>query len=128
MLPMWNNSDEYNGFNSPEFKKDIELIESGIQKINTLGQELSKSLSETDQPISESLLQSTHKILALRMDVYTLMGNISTFTHCEQALDAKNKEAKKISSQIENLVTRFETAFNPWNLFILKTTDENFKK
>lgn len=128
MLPMWNNSDEYNCFNSPEFKKDIELIESGIQKINTLGQELSKSLSETDQPISESLLQSTHKILALRMDVYTLMGNISTFTHCEQALDAKNKEAKKISSQIENLVTRFETAFNPWNLFILKTTDENFKK
>lgn len=128
MLPMWNNSDEYNGFNSPEFKKDIELIEAGIQNINILGKEYSKLLVEPNQSISESLLKSVQKVLALRMDISVLMGNISTFTNCEQALDAKNKEAKKVSSQIENLMTQFETAFNPWNLFILKTTNDNFEK
>jgi oligoendopeptidase F len=127
-LPQWNNSDEYLGFSAPEFKSDFQLIESNISKINSFTQEYLKNLSETAQPVAESFLLALHQVVGLQTETKTVFFNLSTFTSCEQSLDAQNKDAEKMDSQLSALNSKLEIALNPWNLFITKTTEENFKK
>lgn len=127
-LPQWNNSDEYKGFLTTDFQGDFKIVESNILKLNSMTHEYSKNLTETTVPVSDSFLLALQQVIALQTESKTLFFNLSTFTSCEQSLDAQNKEAEKMDSQLSALNSKLEIALNPWNLFITKTTEENFKK
>lgn len=127
-LPQWNNSDEYKGFLSEEFQKDFKTIELNIVKMNSFTQEYLKNLAETTSEVSDSFVLAAQQVISLQTDSKTLFYNLSTFTSCEQSLDAQNKEAEKMDSRLSALSSKLEIALNPWNLFLTKTTDQNFKK
>ncbi len=127
-LPTWNNTDEYQGFQTPDFKNDCSFVETSIQKIQTFTKEFQKNLAEPEAVATEQFILAVQEIVGLQTSVFTIFYNLMTYTSCEQSLDAENKEATRMDSNLNSLKSNLDIALNPWNLFIAKTTDANFKK
>ena len=128
MLPQWNNTDEYKGFLADDFKNDFSFVENNIKKIQSMTHEFLKQISTPENVASEQFILCIQQVIELQTDVYTIFYNLRTYIHCEQALDAKNKDAENYDSKLSSLGSNLEMALNPWNLYIAKTTSENFKQ
>lgn len=127
MLPQWNNTDEYKGFLADDFQNDISFVENNIKKIQSMTHEFSKHISTPENKASEQFILCIQQVIELQTDVYKILYNLKVYTSCEQSLDAENKEAVKFDSILSSLRSNLEMSLNPWNLYIAKTTSENFK-
>ena len=127
-LPQWDNTTEYKSFTSEEFQTDYAFIEATIQKLNSFTKEFSKNLTEVYAPAAEQSILACQQVLSLQTQAIVIFYNMTTYTSCEQSLDAQNKEAEKYDSKLSSLKANLDTSLNPWTLFISKTTQENFTK
>lgn len=128
MLPKWDNSDEYTSFTSLGFENDIKVVKAGIEKLKVLTLDHANALENSDQVASNSLIVLLQEVIIKRTEIYTILSNLASYVNCEQALDAQNQEAHRIDSQLEDLKSDFEIAFSSWELFLLRTSNENFLK
>ncbi len=128
ILPQWDNSTEYKGFQADDFKSDVQYVESGIKQIKSIINDFKSSFSKVNEPAEEKFVKVLQDIIGLNTDVSKILYNLHVFTSCERSLDATNAEATKTESTLNVLKADLEANLNPLTLFISRTTDENFEK
>ena len=128
-LPRWDNTDEYPNFESEVFKKDVTFVRSNIEKINTLSQKFKNDLQDYEKNItSNDFLLALQQVLKDQTWLYKTLWNLSSYASCELSLDAENKQAQTVESQLAGLKADLESAMNPIHLYFVKTIEENFQK
>lgn len=128
-LPRWDNTDEYPSFESAVFKSDVDFVKAQIEKINDFTRKYKNELQSYDKNItSNEFLTAVQAVVNGQTVLFKTLWNLSSYASCELSLDAENKIAQTVESQLAGLKADLESATNPLNLFISKTTEENFQK
>lgn len=114
--PAWDNSSEYPSLDSPLFVADLDQIQVLTSQLEDLGRKLGTDAAAVHACQTASLLLQ---------DAVKLLGNVDAFLSCELSVDAKNAAAKVLASRVRALSSRLSQAYNPFELFLKTTTDEN---
>jgi len=125
-LPKWNNSDEYLSLNSQEFKSDLDFVKLNISKITESIQKNSNEFSQYDQELNSTAIIDLQKVLEIYTATFKVLYNLTTYIHCELSLDAKNTEAHRLDSQLNQIKSQLNIAMNPLNSFLSRTTENNY--
>lgn len=128
ILPRWDNTTEYPSFTSKEWTADLEQLKSYIAKIESNLKSFSSALAKPEETLTPATLEGLQETLFTYSEAQILMYNLSSYASFEFSLDSKNVEAEKMYSYLyKDLLSQFEIAITPLNLFLSKTSEENFK-
>ena len=127
ILPKWDNTTEYPSFNSKEWNTDIEGVKAAITKITANMKNFAPQLMNPQEPLPPQALEGMQETLFISSEAMLLLYNLSSYASFEFSLDSKNVEAEKMYSYLyKDMFSQFEIAMTPLNLFLSKTSDENF--
>lgn len=128
-LPRWDNTTEYPSFTSKEWTADIEGVKAAIAKITTNLKNFGPQLANSQEPLPPQALEGMQETLFISSEAMLLLYNLSSYASFEFSLDSKNVESEKMYSYLyKDMFSQFEIAMTPLNLFLSKTSDENFAK
>ncbi|AZZ35929.1 hypothetical protein CIK05_03685 [Bdellovibrio sp. qaytius] len=127
ILPRWDNTTEYPSFTSKEWTADIDAVKAAITKITANMKNFAPQLTNPQEPLPPHALEGMQETLFISSEAMLLLYNLSSYASFEFSLDSKNVEAEKMYSYLyKDMFSQFEIAMTPLNLFLSKTSDENF--
>lgn len=127
-LPRWDNTTEYPSFSSKEFAADLEKFKTQTTKIEANLKSFSSSLANPEATLSPMALEGLQETLNLYSDALMYLSNLSAYAGLEFSLDSKNVDAEKMNSYLnKDMNSQLQIAITPLNLFLSKTSEENFK-
>lgn len=128
VLPRWDNTTEYPSFSSKEFTADLEQVKMQTEKIAAHIKSFSEVLAKPEAALTPAALEGLQEILFHYSETKILLYNLSSYASFELSLDSTNVEAEKMYSLInKDIYSKYEIAITPLNLFLSKTTEENYK-
>lgn len=126
-LPRWDNTTEYPSFNSREFAADLEKFKTLTAKIETNLKSFSPALAQPEATLSPQALEGLQETLNIYSDALMYLSNLSAYAGLEFSLDSKNVDAEKMNSYLnKDMNSLLQIAITPLNLFLSKTSEENF--
>lgn len=129
ILPRWDNTTEYPSFTSKEFNDDLAYLDKAIAKIESNLKNFEAQLANPEEPLSPAVLEGLQETLFTYSEAKIIFYNVSSYSSFELSLDSKNVEAEKMYSFInKDLYSKFDIAITPLNLFLSKTSEDNFNK
>lgn len=127
-LPRWDNTTEYPSFSSQEFSTDLEILKTQTAKIEANLKSFALALAKPEETLSAQALEGLQETLYIYSQAQILLYNLSSYASFEFSLDSKNVEAEKMYSYLyKDVNSQFEIAITPLNLFLSKTTEENYQ-
>jgi oligoendopeptidase F len=127
-LPRWDNTTEYPSFGSKEWNADLEELKKQTDRIAANVKSFSEVLAKPEAPLSVAALEGLQEILFQYSENKILLYNLSSYASFELSLDSKNVDAEKMYSYLnKDIYSKYEIAITPLNLFLSKTTEENYK-
>ncbi|MES2801782.1 MAG: M3 family oligoendopeptidase [Bdellovibrionota bacterium] len=128
ILPMWDNTTEYPSFTSSAWTTDLEQLKKYTAKIESNLKSFAAALAKPQEPLTPSVLEGLQETLFTYSEAQLLIYNLSSYASLEFSLDSKNVEAEKMYSFLyKDMNSQFEIAITPLNLFLSKTSEENYK-
>ena len=116
--PAWNNHSEYPSLASNEFAHDLEHFENLHKQIETMVAKLKEPLSTTSA--DDEVIGALQSLYELEDQAWTLIGNLSTYVHCESCMDGGNLEAQRLTALIAQKRAALAATLTPVALFLDK--------
>ncbi len=129
--PAWDNSTEYSGLESTEFKKDLDDAKSCLEKMKDLSLKISIQAAIQSDKMPEAALKQVpvlQELFFLEEKVEKIIGNLYTFTTCEQSVDGANNTAKITSSKLRAFLSEFTQVSKSAELFLTLCSDKVIEK
>ncbi|UTV26559.1 M3 family oligoendopeptidase [Photobacterium atrarenae] len=97
--PSWDLSIAYQDLADPKITRDIEMIQSLINRLEAL---------------DPTRLEDLQQALRIDADISVTLSTLSTFANCLASVDASHEGAKKLAGQADRLYSQAEQALNPY--------------
>jgi len=127
--PAWDNSSEYPGIESEQFKFDFAEVHRIIDRLSQMSDSIQPSMQKVLSTGTTAglefgelagLVSTLQGISILTESSQVILHNLISFASCEGDTDSKNMAVEKIKSQLMAFAAKFSAVVKPTSLFLQK--------
>ncbi len=126
--PAWDLESEYSGFESAEFKNDLDVVATGLNQLKAMISDYKTIFHKAaDLTAANTEFMNPVREICKTLDKTMIhLWNMRTYTHATMSVDGQNLEAKKMHSTLSALSTQLDEISKPFEIFITNVDDSFF--